>query len=288
MNQEPTQDPLNQFTFERESTTPPQAAPPAQPHTPSTVTPTHTAFKPVATGKLGRTSGVAMYLLAVVSGLLAIASASYLISTVLRYFLVEKNNGFMFFDLSSIDLYFIITTIIFGITFYVSMGLVQKGSSNVPLGFRRRHEIVGAIWQTILALFIIGSIITFIHSPLDMAINGTDGDKTAGSQLTATLLSGLFTLLLAASLLWRDRTLAKGTNALAPTFVSAALLIGVVVASVVMISLPKEEPETPDYSSQMNSYDSSSSSSSETYNFGTDTEDTDTSSSTFDSSTTTE
>jgi len=193
-----------------------------------------------------------MYLVAVFSGLLAIASASYLISTVLRFFIVDKDNSLMFFDLSSIDLYFLVTTVVFALAYFIGMAMVQKGSSNVQLGFRRRHEIVSALWQSLLALTIAGSIVTFIYSPLDLMLNGTEGDETAGSQLTATILSAVFVLLLSVAMLWRDRMTAKGMNAIAPTMVSALLFLGVIIGGIVLISQPDPKQESLDYSNMMN------------------------------------
>lgn len=280
MNDQPKPNQPDQFSFEKEpapETSTEPTSPEAQPDpVKPSIYPTpgaHTKSFAAPSVKLDRTSGIAMYMLAVASGLFAIVGASYLIGNVLRYFLVEKNNTFLYFDLSSIDLYFIVTTILFGLVHFVAMGLVQKGSSNIGLGFRRRHEAVSAFWQTLLALTILGSIVTLIYSPLDKQINGSDsmfGATSSTGELTATLLSAGFVLLLAAALLWRDRLVAKGNNAVIPAVVAGLLLTSVVVASIVMISLPKEKPKTPDYESM---YGSSSSTSTSDFNIETSTDD---------------
>lgn len=287
--QEPTHDQPNQFAFEHESTNLPDGEPTPQ-ITPQPSRPLPTPpEKPVQVMKLDRTSGVAMYIFAILSGLFIVGGSSYLISTVLRHFLVEDENIFMFFDLSSIDLYFIIATTVFGFAYFTSTLLVQKGSSNVTLGFRRRHEIVSAVWQSLLALTIVGSIITFIHAPIDMNLNNTEITKTTRSELNVTLLSASFTLVLAGLLLWSDRALSKGKNTLIPTVVSAAMIIALVVVGVVMAVEPKKDTPTTDYSIPTSTYESSSSSSSNSSSSSSTSDDSSSSdssdSSTYDSST---
>jgi hypothetical protein len=285
VNEEPKPHQPDQFSFEKEPTPATTSEPEAPAAAPTPAEPVRSAIYPTpgehsrqaaaaaaaSTVKLDRTSGVAMYMLAVVSGLITVSGASYLISDVLRYFFVEKNNMLLYFDLSSITLYFLVVTLLFGVVHFLTMALVQKGSSSVGLGFRRRHEAVSAVWQTLLALFILGSIVTFIHSPLDHAINGASSmtePSERNGELTATMLSATFVLLFAGILLWRDRMVAKGNNALIPTAVGALLLVAVVGASIVTMSIPKEKPKTPDYESM---YGGSSSTSD--FNFEASTED---------------
>lgn len=289
MNQEPKPNQPDQFSFEKEPTpsasNEPEATEPQAEPVRSAVYPTPVAHERPATSnaspsvKLDRTSGIAMYMLAVVSGLIMLSGASYLIGSVFRYFLVEKNNMFMYFDLSSIDLYFVIVTLLFGLVHFLTMGLVQKGSSNVGLGFRRRHEAVSAFWQTLLALVILGSIVSLIYAPIENMIGGSSSlsdSSDNGGELTASLLSSSFVLLFAGILLWRDRLVAKGKNALIPEAIGAVLLVGAVGASIAMMSMPKEEPKTPNFES---TFGGSSSSSTSDFNFETGTESDDTSSS---------
>lgn len=302
MNEEPKPHQPDQFSFEKEpnpdtSNEPAAPAPQPEPVKPS-IYPVPGAHSRAAAAtpavKMDRTSGIAMYMLSVVSGLIMLSGASYLVGNVLRYFLVEKNNMFLYFDLSSIDLYFVIVTILFGLVHFLTMGLVQKGSSNVGLGFRRRHEAISAVWQTLLALVILGSIVSLIYAPIDNMIGGSSsltGENDNAGELPASLLSSGFVLLFAGVLLWRDRMVAKGNNAIVPAAIGALLLVAAVGASITMMSLPKEEPKTPDYESMYGGSGSSStsdfnfeastdgedssSSSSSTWNFGSDT-DTDT------------
>jgi len=284
VNEEPKPNQPDQFSFEKEptptvSSEPETSARTAAPVDPvrSTIHPTPASHSrptpaPTPSVKLDRTSGIAMYMLAVVSGLITLSGASYLISNVFRYFLVEKNDMFLYFDLSSIDLYFVVVTLLFGLVHFVSMALVQKGSSNVGLGFRRRHEAVSAVWQTLLALAILGSIVSLVYSPIDHAVNGSSSlsnPSENGAELTATMLSAGFVLLFASILLWRDRMVAKGNNAMIPTAIGALLLVSVVGASIVTMSIPKEEPKTPDFESM---YGGSSSSTSD-FNFEASSED---------------
>ena len=152
MNEQPKPNQPDQFSFEKEptpetSTQPTSPGTQPEPTKPS-IYPTpgaHSKAAATPSVKLDRTSGIAMYMLAVASGLVMLSGASYLIGSVFRYFIVEKNNMFLYFDLSSIDLYFVVVTLVFGLVHFLSMGLVQKGSSNVGLGFRRRHEAVSRI-----------------------------------------------------------------------------------------------------------------------------------------------
>jgi hypothetical protein len=288
VNQEPKPHQPDQFSFEKEPTpgasNEPEATEPKAEPVRSAVYPTPVAHErpsaPVApVMKLDRTSGIAMYMLAVASGLVMLTGASYLISSVFRYFLVEKNNMFLYFDLSTIDLYFIVVTLLFGLVHFLAMGLVQKGSSNVGLGFRRRHEVVSAFWQTALALAILGSIVSLIYAPIENMIGESSSFSDTsdnGGELTASLLSSGFVLLFASILLWRDRMVAKGSNALIPTAIGALMLVGAVGASIAMMSMPKEEPETPSFESMTGG---SSSSSTSDFNFETGTENDDMSSS---------
>lgn len=301
MNPEPTSkpepnepfSPSSPFSFDQETptkTTAPETAVEPSPVPATAATPAYHATAPVqqppiAKKNLGRTSGIAMYMVGVAAGLVTISGTSYLISTVLHYFIVEKSDSMMFFDLSSIDLYFLVTTIVFGLAYFAAMASVQKGSSNVALGFRRRHEIVGAVWQTLLALAIIGSFITFVYAPLNLQLNGTVGDKKADPELMSTLLSAGVIMLLSIAMLWRDRLLAKGLNGLVPTIISLLFIGGTVAATIVMLSQPEPKPKTPDYGNLMNTYDSSSTTPSSDFSAGSSSSDTSSTEWNFDSTT---
>ena len=51
------------------------------------------------------------------------------------------------------------------------MQLVSRASDTSPYGFRKRHETVGAFWQALLILTIVGSIVPLIRAPVYDAIN---------------------------------------------------------------------------------------------------------------------
>jgi hypothetical protein len=257
VNQEPNPDPIENLPFETESTAQSQPQPettePAVTPAPARWTPQPPAKKPTVSLSRERTSGVAMYMLGIVSGIFMLGSASYLASNVFGYFLVDKNDSFLYFDLSSIDLYFVVAAIVLGLIHFFAIAMVGRGSGDVEYGFRSRHEMVGALFQTILAITLIGGLITLIHTPLDAAINPSE-DAMQAENVKSTVVSTLFVMILAGTLLWRDRKLSKGLATLIPAGVAALLTAGIITASIIVLSLPKEEPKLDDGASATLNY----------------------------------
>ena len=84
-----------------------------------------------------------------------------------------------------------------------------------------------------------------IHSPLDALLNpSTEAETNQIDAVKSTVASTLVVVVLAASLLWRDRKFSKGLSTLVPAVVAAAIVISVLIASMVIMAIPAEKDKT--------------------------------------------
>lgn len=229
-------------------------------------TPPVSAGEPVEVGNLG------LYLVRMFAGLSVLSATSYLVWTLLNYFLAEPSE-FIFFDLDTINLYVLIFGALFGAVYVIaSMRLdrAQKGMS----AFTRPHHVVSALWQSILVVWAITALASLIYAPISAA---TAGDAS-GMSITIEVVSSLYVLGMTALLFWQDKRLVKAQPNLVPTAILGVVLAGILVTVSITSLNPKQVKNTDSYDYNSSMFDSSSDattdSSSEfdydTYNTGTD------------------
>lgn len=228
--------------------------------------------EPVGVGNLG------LYLVRMLSGVSLLASTSYLTWTLLNYFLSEPSE-FMFFDLSTLNLYVLIYGALFGAVYVITSMRLDRAQKDAS-AFGRPQQVASAVWQAVLVVWGITALASLMYAPISAA---TAGDAS-GKNIAIEVLSSLYALGMTVLLFWHDKRLVKAQANLVPTAVLGVVLVGILVAVTITTMNPKQVKSTDSYDYNSSMFDSSSGDSTtdsttdansefnlDTYNTGTDT-----------------
>lgn len=197
--------------------------------------------------KANNTSDTTARLVVLFAGLSTLCSSSYLAGRVLYRLLVEKDTSFLFFDLSSFDLYVVISLAMFALLYFLSARRVEKATQT--------SNTVTSIWQALLIVILVGSIVSLIYSPVSAAIGlEWNGDKNTGSVIAYEMLSALFVTVLSGILLFRERLHSKNRSTLLPMIISLILVVAVLIPAVIFILQPKEQKQNDSYYNTQSMY----------------------------------
>ena len=179
------------------------------------------------------------YFVSIISGLLIISSASYIVSRVLSR-LFSKEASVLFFNLESFDIYALIALFIFGAAYFIATHRAERYSvDSAP------RKTSSAVWQTILVITLLGSFVALVFAPLNSLMTTKTTYSNPSDSLMSDILSAAFVIVVSALFLWRDLYRQRTKSTLVPTLVASALITGVFVTGIVTLFII-EKPTSPE------------------------------------------
>lgn len=191
------------------------------------------------------TSTITTRLVALFAGLSILCGASYLAARVFYQLFVERDTSFLFFDFSPFDLYVVISLALFAVVYFLASKRIESSVS--ASSDNNASSIISAIWQALLVMTVVGSVVSLIYSPISASMDFDATSENTGSLIAYEMLSALFVMILASSFLLREWLYSKSHSTLLPTIASIVLVVGVLLSAVIFILQPKQK-ETDDYS----------------------------------------
>lgn len=209
-------------------------------------------------------SELTLYLVVLFSGLSTIASASYMVWSVLDYFM-SKPAEYSLFDFSTFNIYVLIYLVLFAMVNILASLRLEKRlqSSN---GVSGSVKTVGAIWRALLVVWGVSAIVGILYAPLSASIGES---SETGTIIAKDIASSVFALLIVVLFFWRDTFVQKVRSGLVPSIAIAALVLAVASVSAYTTLSPKkaETPSSPYDYSQYNDSVMEDKYSDEEYNF---------------------